>query len=51
MGRGTWNLGEACEILKRNSLSPLTLQAKEGLALINGTQLITSLGKAGEQLF
>ena len=38
----TW--GEASEILKKKSLSPLTLQAKEGLALINGTQLITSLG-------
>lgn len=25
-------------------MSPISLEAKEGLALINGTQLITSLG-------
>jgi histidine ammonia-lyase len=31
------------DALKKAGLSPLTLQAKEGLALINGTQLITSL--------
>jgi histidine ammonia-lyase len=29
--------------LKQAGLAPITLQAKEGLALINGTQLITSL--------
>lgn len=34
---------EAAEVLAKNGLSPLRLQAKEGLALINGTQLITSL--------
>ncbi len=34
---GARALGEA-------GLSPVTLQAKEGLALINGTQLITALG-------
>lgn len=31
------------EALKKAGLAPITLQAKEGLALINGTQLITSL--------
>jgi len=35
---------DAAEVLKRHQLKPITLQAKEGLALINGTQLITSLG-------
>ncbi|KAM9958645.1 hypothetical protein ACTFIW_012234 [Dictyostelium discoideum] len=34
----------ANEILKRQNLTPIELNAKEGLALINGTQLITSLG-------
>jgi len=32
------------QALAAAGLSPVTLQAKEGLALINGTQLITSLG-------
>jgi histidine ammonia-lyase len=32
------------EALKKAGLAPIVLQAKEGLALINGTQLITSLG-------
>ena len=32
------------DALKAESLEPIQLQAKEGLALINGTQLITSLG-------
>jgi len=46
--------GEACEgrgeyedsaaVLARHKLAPLTLQAKEGLSLINGTQYMTSLG-------
>ncbi|HZU53364.1 MAG TPA: aromatic amino acid lyase, partial [Holophagaceae bacterium] len=31
------------DALKQAGLAPITLQAKEGLALINGTQLITSL--------
>ncbi len=32
------------EAMKAAGLDPIQLQAKEGLALINGTQLITSLG-------
>jgi histidine ammonia-lyase len=32
------------EALKRAGLAPLELRAKEGLALINGTQLMTSIG-------
>ena len=34
----------ASQILAENGLTPIELSAKEGLALINGTQLITSLG-------
>jgi histidine ammonia-lyase len=36
--------GEAKYILESNGLEPLDLNAKEGIALINGTQLITALG-------
>ncbi len=35
---------EALKVLTRHSLKPLHLKPKEGLALINGTQLITALG-------
>jgi histidine ammonia-lyase len=35
---------EAGAVLSEFQLEPLSLKAKEGLALINGTQLITSLG-------
>jgi histidine ammonia-lyase len=34
----------AADVLEAHGLSPLSLQAKEGLSLINGTQLITGLG-------
>jgi len=34
----------ANEILASKGLSPITLSAKEGLALINGTQMMTALG-------
>jgi histidine ammonia-lyase len=34
----------AAEALAAAGLGPLTLEAKEGIALINGTQLITALG-------
>lgn len=49
MGEGEmWDLenntfAPASEILARNNISPIELGAKEGLALINGTQLISSL--------
>ena len=36
--------GEAKYVLESHNLSPISLSAKEGLALINGTQLITSIG-------
>ncbi|CAG7828625.1 unnamed protein product [Allacma fusca] len=36
--------GEAKYVLEVHNLTPIYLHAKEGLALINGTQLITSLG-------
>eukprot|EP00117_Sycon_ciliatum_P047881 scpid55873/ scgid34160/ Histidine ammonia-lyase len=36
--------GDAAEILKSHDLEPVSLQAKEGLALINGTQFITAIG-------
>ncbi|XP_069693864.1 histidine ammonia-lyase-like [Periplaneta americana] len=36
--------GDAKEVLAAHGLSPMRLSAKEGIALINGTQLITSLG-------
>ncbi len=34
----------AIEVLKENNLTPIRLQAKEGLALINGTQAMTAVG-------
>lgn len=40
----TGKLGDAGAILKRAGLTPIRLSAKEGLAMINGTQLIASLG-------
>ncbi|PRP82948.1 hypothetical protein PROFUN_06725 [Planoprotostelium fungivorum] len=40
--RKVW--GEAEEILRENGIEPISLTAKEGLAMINGTQLITSIG-------
>ena len=30
--------------MESHNLTPISLEAKEGLALINGTQLITSIG-------
>jgi len=52
MGEG-WVLGVKNEpepagpVLKKLGREPLVLEAKEGLALINGTQLMTSLGLHG----
>ena len=37
-------IGSASDILRKHGLKPLQLQAKEGLALINGTQFMTALG-------
>lgn len=34
----------AAEVLREKQLQPLSLQAKEGLALINGTQAMTAIG-------
>jgi len=36
--------GDAKYVLESHNLTPIVLSAKEGLALINGTQLITSIG-------
>ncbi|CAL4099478.1 unnamed protein product, partial [Meganyctiphanes norvegica] len=36
--------GEAKYVLESHNLTPIVLKAKEGIALINGTQLITSFG-------
>lgn len=35
------------QVLKKHGLEPVRLGPKEGLALINGTQLITSFGAEG----
>ena len=35
---------DASEVLRQHGLKPISLKAKEGLALINGTQMITALG-------
>ena len=35
---------KAADLMRGNGMAPLTLQAKEGLALINGTQGMTSVG-------
>ncbi|KAJ8050405.1 Histidine ammonia-lyase [Holothuria leucospilota] len=42
--------GDAGEVLAKHGLQPVKLLAKEGLALINGAQLITALGAEGLQL-
>ena len=38
------NRRPALEVLTEEGLTPLTLEAKEGLALINGTQAMTAMG-------
>jgi len=45
-GRGTANLVQvpASEVLKAHNLEPISLQPKDGLALINGTQLMSAYG-------
>jgi histidine ammonia-lyase len=48
IGEGEARIGDeilpGAEALRRVNLSPLTLQAKEGLALLNGTTLMVALG-------
>ena len=39
--------GDAGEVMRRAGLTPVTLQPKEGLALINGTQAHTSVAALG----
>jgi histidine ammonia-lyase len=41
---GDGPMGPSAEVLREVGIAPLTLEAKEGLALINGTQLMASLG-------
>ncbi|KYQ88187.1 histidase [Tieghemostelium lacteum] len=41
---GKWTFCDSMEMIKHYGLEPISLSAKEGLALINGTQFITSLG-------
>ena len=42
---------DASHVLAENGLTPLELGPKEGLALINGTQMVTSLGAEGGLLY
>jgi len=48
MGEGRATIGgrelDGSDALREADLAPLTLQAKEGLALINGTHLMTAIG-------
>jgi histidine ammonia-lyase len=43
-GRGAPDRVPAAEALRRVGLAPVVLQAKEGLALVNGTQAMTAVG-------
>lgn len=43
-GTVRYEIDDASAVLSRNGLKPVKLGAKEGLAMINGTQLITSIG-------
>ncbi len=38
---------DAAIVLQKNGLKPMILGPKEGLALINGTQMVTALGAYG----
>jgi len=40
--KNVWNC--FYQVLESHNLTPIKLGAKEGLAMINGTQLITSIG-------
>ncbi|GAB9469176.1 Histidine ammonia-lyase [Globisporangium polare] len=39
-----FEIADAADVLAKNGLRPVQLSAKEGLAMINGTQLITCIG-------
>lgn len=43
-GVTSFEIAEAADVLAKNGLRPVQLGAKEGLAMINGTQLITCIG-------
>ncbi len=38
------NQADTAKVFKKKGITPITLKAKEGLALINGTQVMTALG-------
>lgn len=38
---------DASEVLRLNGLKPMQLGPKEGLALINGTQMVSAIGSLG----
>jgi histidine ammonia-lyase len=49
IGKGTilhadGSISSSAETMKKHGIEPVRLQAKEGLALINGTQMMTALG-------
>ena len=39
----TGEIGLASEVLARAGIEPIRLEAKEGLAMINGTQMMSSI--------
>lgn len=43
-GVARFEIADAADVLSKNGLRPVQLGAKEGLAMINGTQLITCIG-------
>jgi histidine ammonia-lyase len=53
IGEGNVNVGDAmlpaADALREAGLAPVTLEAKEGLALINGTQAMTAVGALAVQ--
>ena len=38
---------DAAKVLAKNGLTPMKLNPKEGISLINGTQMITTIGSEG----
>ena len=47
IGKGTVDGRSSADVLRENGLEPARLQAKEGLALINGTQMMCAFGAIG----